>query len=242
MSVHALRGRRGRRCGVSVASTFLLLVISAPAAAEVGATGSIFSEARWRGTALSAGHPVAQLDFSYDDPGGFYAGVSASLVGSTEYGVKPLALQENVGFAKRLKSGPAIDIGVINANYSRYTGYGRSTGHSEVYLGVVGKVLSSHIYLSPNYFHSGTWTAYGEVDAGIGVTRKLRLSAHVGALIPLSDGYSPRTQYDWQVGAARDVGPISLHLTFADGGPGRDLYEGRWHHRRALLAGATYIF
>ena len=131
----------GWRCGVSVASAFLLLVISAPAAAEVGVTGSIFSEARWRGTALSAGHPVAQLDFSYDDPGGFYAGVSASLVGSSEYGVKPLALQENVGFAKRLKSGPAIDIGVINANYSRYTGYGRSTGHSDVYLGVVGKVL-----------------------------------------------------------------------------------------------------
>lgn len=242
MSAPAVLARRERRFGVSLAFGFLLVAASAPAAAEVGATASIFSEARWRGIALSAGHPVAELDLSYDDPGGFYASLSGSVVASTEYGLKPLALEENLGFAKRLKSGPTIDVGVINSNYSHYTGYERSTGHSEAYVGLVGKVLSSHLYLSPNYFHSGTWTAYGEVDAGIPATRKLRLSAHVGALVPLSSGYSSRTQYDWQIGATREVGPLSLHLTFGDGGPGRDFYEGRWHGRRALVAGATYIF
>jgi hypothetical protein len=141
-----------------------------------------------------------------------------------------------------LKSGPTIDVGVINANYSRFTGYQRSTGHSEVYVGLVGKVLSSRVYLSPNYFRSGTWTAYGEVNAAVSVTRKTRVSAHVGALVPLSSGYSPHTQYDWQVGATRELGPLSLHLALGAGGPGRDLYEGRWHRRRSLVAGATYVF
>jgi uncharacterized protein (TIGR02001 family) len=242
VSARAAPGPRERRFAAELATAFVLLAVSAPAAAEIGATASILSEARWRGIALSAGHPVAQLDFSWDDPDGFYGGLSGSLVGSSEYGIEPLALQENLGFAKRLKSGPTIDVGVINANYSRYTGYQRSTGHSEVYVGLIGKLLSSHIYLSPNYFHSGTWTAYGEVDAGISVSRKMRVSAHVGALVPLSSGYASHTQYDWQVGAAREVGPLSLHLSLGDGGPDRDFYAGRWHHRRALVAAATYVF
>ncbi|HUP66955.1 MAG TPA: TorF family putative porin [Sphingomicrobium sp.] len=242
MIAHAGGGRPGRRFGVRLAFAFLLVAFSWPASAQVGATASIFTEARWRGTALSAGHPVAQLDFSYDDSSGFYGGLSASLVASSEYGIKPLALQENIGFAKRLLNGPTIDLGVINANYSRYTGYHRSTAHTEIYAGVVGKLFSSHIYLSPNYFHSGTWTAYGEVDGAVGVTRRLRVSAHVGALVPLGSGYSSRAQYDWQVAAAHEIGPVTLHLSLGDGGPGRDFYEGQWHHRRAVVAGATYLF
>jgi uncharacterized protein (TIGR02001 family) len=221
---------------------FILVVASSPAVAEVGATASIFSEARLRGYSLSAGHPVGQLDLSYDDPSGVYGSLSGSLVVSSEYGVKPLGLQENIGYAKRLGTGPAIDVGLINANYSRFTGYERSTGYTEVYAGLVGKVLSSHIYLSPNYFHSDRWVAYGEVDAGFRPARKLRLTAHVGALVPLESGYSSRVQYDWQIGATREVGQLSLHVALSGGGPGRDFYEDSLHRRRALVVGATYIF
>jgi uncharacterized protein (TIGR02001 family) len=203
---------------------------------------SLFSEARLRGISLSAGHPVAQLDLSFDDPSGFYGSLSASTVISSEYGVKPFGLQENLGFAKRLKSGPTIDVGILNANYSHHTEYGRSRGYTEVYAGLVGKVLSSHVYLSPNYFHSGTWAAYGEVNAGIRPAHKLRLSAHVGTLVPLESSCASRVQYDWQIGATREVGPLSLHATFGDGGPGRDFYEGERHRRRAFVFGATYVF
>jgi uncharacterized protein (TIGR02001 family) len=233
---------RGPPFAVSVGLGFILVVASSPAVAEVGATASIFSEARLRGYSLSAGHPVGQLDLAYDDPSGFYGSLSGSLVASAEYGVKPLGLQENIGYAKRLGAGPSVDVGVINANYSRYTGYERSTGYTEVYAGLVGKILSSHIYLSPNYFHSGTWVAYAEVDAGIRAARKLRLTAHVGTLVPLESGYRSRVQYDWQVGATREVGPLSLHVALSGGGPGRDFYEDQWHRRRALVVGATYVF
>ena len=156
--------------------------------------------------------------------------------------MKPLGLQENVGYAKRLGRGPTLDLGITNANYTHYTGYERPTGYTEVYAGLIGKLVSSHVFLSPNYFHSGSWTLYGEVEAGISPVRKLRLTAHVGALVPLQGGYSSRTQYDWQLGVSREVGPVSLHVALSDGGPGRDYYEGRIHRRRALLIGATCVF
>jgi uncharacterized protein (TIGR02001 family) len=225
-----------------LAIAFLLAAAGTPAQAEVGATFSFFSEARLRGISLSAGHPVAQLDLSYDDSGGVYGSLSESTVFSSEYGLRPLGLQENLGYAKKLKSGPSIDVGIINANYSRYTGNERSSGYTEVYAGLVGKVLSSYIYLSPNYFHSRSWAAYGEVDAGIAPARKLRLTAHVGSLVPLGSSYASKVQYDWQIGATREAGPVSLHVAFGDGGPGRDYYEGNWHRRRALVVGATYVF
>lgn len=215
---------------------------SVPACAEVGATASIFSEARLRGISLSAGHPVGEISLSYDDPGGFYGTLSGSVVVSSEYGLRPLGLQEDIGYAKRLGDGPTIDVGLLNANYSRYTGYARSSGYTEVYAGLVGKVLSSHVYVSPNYFHSGAWAAYGEVEAGIQPMRKLRLTAHVGSLVSLDSTYASRVQYDWQISATREVGPLSLHATFSDGGPGRDFYEDGWHRRRALVVGATCVF
>ena len=242
MSAPARPARRGRCFVARATAAYILIGLSAPAAAEVGATASIFSEARLRGYSLSAGHPVAQLDLSYDDAGGFYGNLSGNVVYSREYGFRPLGLQENVGYAKQLKGGPALDVGLINANYSKYTGYQRSTGYTEVYAGIIGKVLSSHVYLSPNYFHSDTWTAYGDVSAGIRPFRKLRLSARVGARVPLSGGYSSVVNYDWEVAATREVGPLSLHLMVSDGGPGRDYYDGKWHGRRGVMAGATFLF
>jgi uncharacterized protein (TIGR02001 family) len=243
VNAHVDRAERQGPCfTLSLALGIVLFTSAAPAQAELGATFSVFSEARLRGFSLSAGHPVGQLDLSYDDPGGFYGSFSASTVLSSEYGLRPLGFQENLGYAKKLHSGPSIDVGIINANYSRYTGHERSSGYTEIYAGLVGKVLSSHIYLSPNYFHSGSWAAYGEVDAGIAPARKLRLTAHVGSLVPLGSSYASKVQYDWQIGATREAGPVSLHLAFGDGGPGRDFYEGILHRRRALVVGATYVF
>lgn len=234
--------RRGPCCAARLGLGFILFVASSPAAAEVGATASIFSEARLRGYSLSAGHPVGQLDLSYDDPSGFYGGLSASLVVSSEYGVRPLGLLENAGYAKKLRGGPTIDVGVNNSNYSRYSGYERSTGYTEIYAGLISRVFSSHVYLSPNYFGSHSWAAYGEVNAGFRPARKLGLTAHVGTLVPLGYGDRSKVQYDWQIRATREIGPLSLHVALSDGGPGRDFYENEWHRRRALVVGLTTIF
>jgi uncharacterized protein (TIGR02001 family) len=204
---------------------------------------SVWSEERLRGYALSEGHPVARLDLSYDDPSGFYGAFSGSVVYSNEYGLKPLDLQENIGFAKQLRGGPTIDVGIHQSNYTRYSSEERSAAYTEFYAGLIGKVISTHFYVSPNYFYSDTWRGYGEVEAGIRPRRGLFLSAHAGLSVPLNHNlwWYP-TQYDWRVGAAQDVGRLTLHLDLSGGGPDEDYYEGNAHGRTALVGGASFVF
>ena len=199
----------------------------------------MLSDARLRGYSLSAGRPVGQLDLSYDDPSGFYAGLSASLV--AYHGVKPLGLQENIGFAKRLTGGPTVDVGIVNSNYSRYSGHDRSLSYTEVYAGLIGRTVASHVYLSPNYFDSGVWTLYGQVDAGVRPAKKLKLSGHVGALTYLRGGLDNRLHYDWRIGASRELGRLSTELALSSGGPGRDFYDHGFHNRTTLVLSISCI-
>jgi len=207
----------------------------------------VWTQERLRGYSLSAGHPVGRLDLSYDDVSGFYAAVSGSLVYSNEYQLKPLDLQESVGFTRQLGGGPAIDVGIHNSTYSEYSRYGRTVDYTEVYAGLTGKSLSGHVYLSPNYFHSKTWRLYGEVEGGVQPAKGLLLSAHAGLLVPVATANyaaapNSKAQYDWRVGAAQDVGRVTMHLDFSGGGPSRDFYEGQAHSRTALVAGASVVF
>jgi len=234
------RGPRTRSFVLEGAFACVLLLGAGPARAAVGATASIWSEERLRGYSLSAGHPVARLDLSFDQESGFYAGLSGSLVANG--GLRPFALEESIGFAKRLGSGPVLDVGIVNSNFSRFSSHDRATGYSEVYAGLIGKLVSSHIYLSPNYFKADNWRLYGDVEAAVSPVRKLLLSAHAGVLVPLSGGYRAKTGYDWRIGAARELGRVTLHLDLSGGGPGKDLYEGRAHSRTALVAGAALLF
>src|SRR5437868_3389001 len=178
-AIAALR-RALRHCSaLKVALAFLLTLGATPATAQLGATVSVWSQERLRGYSLSAGHPVARIDLSYDDSSGFYGAISASAVYAKEYGLKPLDAQESIGFAKQLRGGPTIDVGVHQSSYSRYSRDQRSAGYTEVYAGLIGKIVSTHLYVSPNYFCSDTWRGYGEVEAGFRPLRKLSLSAHV---------------------------------------------------------------
>jgi uncharacterized protein (TIGR02001 family) len=217
----------------------LFLSVSAPASAEVGAAVSLLSEARLRGYSLSAGDPVAQLDLSYDHPDGFYAALSASIV--AHEGVNPLGLQENVGFAKKLDGGPTIDLGIVNSNYSRHSGHNRSLSYTEAYAGLIGRNVASHVYLSPNYFDSGVWTLYGDIDAGIRLLKKLNLTGHAGALKYLHGGDDDKLHYDWQVGVKREFGRFAAQVSLSGGGPGSDFYYGREHNRTRLVMGVSCL-
>jgi uncharacterized protein (TIGR02001 family) len=219
------------------------LVIAAPASAEVGATVSIFSEATFRAYSLSDGRPVAQLDFAYDDPSGAYGAVSASGV-LRDGGPEPLGLLLNGGYAATLTSGTTLDFGVIHSSYSHYSSSNRSNSYTEIYAGVAHKWLSSRLYLSPHYFAPGAWTLYGEVNGSVSPARKWTLDGHVGMLVPLRtpEPYeSSRPEYDWRIGVTRELGPVSLHLTWTDGVPGDDYYRGREHSRSALIFGASWV-
>jgi len=237
------RGWAASSLGLQAVIAGLLLFAASPASAEVGAAVSVFSDARFRGYTLSSGHPVAVVDLSYDDPSGLYGAVSASAVASSGDGIQPLGLQLSGGYAKRLPGGVTIDIGAVHSSYTLYTSRGASTSYTEIYAGASRGFLTSRIYLSPHYFGHGTKAAYGELDATVSPLRRLRLSGHVGLLVPIEypgANHDDRAQYDWRLGVAREVGPATLHVIATGGGPGHDYYGDRRHNRTALILGLSW--
>jgi uncharacterized protein (TIGR02001 family) len=212
-----------------------------PAAADVGASVSLFSEASFRGYSLSEGRPVALLNLSYDDPGGFYAATSGTTVLGSSDAVEPLSLQLNAGYARRLPSDAVVDFGVTHASYSQYASKG-SSSYTEIYTGLSRKALSARISYAPHYFVHGSSALYGEIDANVSPMPKLNLNAHVGLLVPLDypEGIEkPRNQHDWRVGAAWQFGRVSLHAFLTGGGPDSDYYRGQYHDRTNLILGIS---
>jgi hypothetical protein len=72
---------------------------------------------------------------------------------------------------------------------------------------------------------------------------KLNLNAHIGLLVPAdySEGAAkPRRQHDWRLGAARQVGRMSLHVFLTGGGPDPDYYRGQTRGRTNLILGLGY--
>jgi uncharacterized protein (TIGR02001 family) len=230
------------RLAASAAACIIATFPAAPAAAQVGATASIFSDARFRGFSLSEGRPVAILDVAYDDSSGFYGDVTASGVLRRGGDPAPLGLQLTGGYARRLESGTTLDLGITHSTYGHYSKGQRGKSYSELYAGIARGGLSSRVFVSPHYFEPGRWTAYGELDGTISPARQWSLDGHVGTLVtlrhPAGERYSP--DVDWSVGVTRELGRLSLHAAWSDGVPGHDRYAGRAHSRSSLILGASW--
>lgn len=236
---------RGSRTRTAAYLPVLLFIGSAasPAAAEIGATISIFSDARFRGYSLSQGRPVGIFDFAYDDPSGFYVDSSGTAVLGRNGDPAPLGLQLNAGYAKRLRSGTTLDFGIVRSTYSHYSRAEGANSYTEIYAGVSRGGLTSRIFLSPHYSETGLWTAYGEINGTVSPAPKWSLDGHVGILVPLrapSGNEHYRTAFDWRLGVTRELGPVSLHLAFDEGERGRVYYGARAGQGRAVVVGASW--
>lgn len=223
--------------------TIVLVAASRPAAAEVGAAVSVFSDAQFRGYSLSSGRPVGVADLSYDDPTGFYFAFSGSVVAISDQRLKPLKLQLSGGYARRLPRGFTVDVGAVHSSYSRYSSRSEANSYTELYAGLSRGAVTSRIYFSPHYFGPGWRTFYGELDATATPMRKLRLNGHVGMLVPIdyrTANSDRRPQYDWRLGIAREISRGTIHVIASGGGPGSDYYSGHPHNRTALTLGLSW--
>ena len=215
-----------------------------PASAQFGASLSLLTDDRFRGQSLSDHRPVATLDLSYDDAGGFYGGASATGVATAHEGAQLLSVTEYAGFTHPLGQGPAIEIGAIHCAYTEYSSRGSSAHYTEVYLGLVGAHVAAHIRYAPDYFRSGVETVLGDVD-GVLTIKDWRLNAHVGLLrqvsgwrMPGADPWHP----EWRLAIARPIRRFTVQLALTGGGAAYDIYEDNHHRRVALVAGTTYVF
>ncbi|HEY6048736.1 MAG TPA: TorF family putative porin [Sphingomicrobium sp.] len=235
---------RGLRASLHLGLLFVTAGLAAtPAPAEVGAAASLFSDARFRGFSISNGDPVAILDLSYDDPDGLYAAASGSIVARRGTSLHPLQLQLYGGYARRLSPGLTLDLGAGQSIYSHYASVGPARSYTELYAGVSGKSLSSRISVSPDYFRSGSWSVYGEVNGNIRAPAKLRVEGHVGLLASLHNrrvSYYSQPELDWRIGVSRTFGRVSLHAALTGRGAGNGFYEDRGYGHRGVVVGLTY--
>lgn len=230
------RGRAGSKLGIAFAAA-VLPVIPTRAHAQTGAAVSVFSDYRFRGFSLSESRPVALLDLSYDAARGVYAAASGSVVAARGEGLRALGVAVNGGYAKQFASGLTVDVGATYARYSSYSGLGSSRSYGEFYSGVRGKILSSRLSLSPDYFGAGA-ALYGEVTGQISPARNVQLQAAVGVLAPLRGGY--RVSPDGRVGLEWVTGRFSLHAAVTVRGGGRTFYRVRHSDHTAVVLGLGY--
>jgi uncharacterized protein (TIGR02001 family) len=158
-------------------------------------------------------------------------------------GVEPLSVQLNAGYAKRLGRVLTVDLGAVHSSYSRYSKAVAGGSYTEVYAGLTRKSLTARLHLSPHYFHTGTWTLYGEVDHSLDLARNLSLSSHVGLLAPVRSGAASNlhTQVDWRVGLDRQAGRFALHLAATGAGGVRRYADDRSRRHAAFVIGASLV-
>ncbi len=203
------------------------------------------SDLRWRGYTLSAGHPVLSFNVNYDDLSGFYLNGS----GLAEWrGGDPRTLGFDVsgGYSARLSSRLSLDVGAEHAHYRAAYPGGFVYGYTQIYAGLTRGPVLARISYSPIYFARKVQTLYFEAESGLRLPASLRLSAHAGVLVVLDQPPPPSryrpTQADWRIGVSRPFGDAEVHLTLSGGGPSHQYYEGGFHRRTVLTAGASISF
>jgi uncharacterized protein (TIGR02001 family) len=156
----------------------LTALVATASIAQVSGSVSVVSDDRFRGVSLTQGKPAAQLDASYDDPSGVYAGAFASNVKFYEAESWQLQLVGYAGYAYRLARGWSIDGG---ASYSTFSG-DSDYRYLELNTGVTSDALSARLYYSPNYFGGGVHTLYAELNGSYRLSDRFKLIGHAGLL------------------------------------------------------------
>jgi hypothetical protein len=218
----------------------MLLTSATAAHAQFGALLSAYTDDRYRGVSLSDGHPVGILDLSYDARSGVYAALSGRIVAAGSEGLKPLGFSLNGGYAWRLNPQLSADVGVVHSGYSSYSGLVGRRSYTEAYAGVSGRVLGARLSISPDYLGVAQWTAYGEINGHLDLSRRTMLDGKVGVLTPLGGTYrsNNRPQLDARIGIAQRVGPVTLHSAVTTRSQAY-FYRGGTHHGTALIVGIS---
>lgn len=247
----AHNGSLARRAAATHRSLALLLIaapaVSVPAAAQqITGSVSVESDFRLRGYSLSGGRPVAAARVGVDSGSGFYADASATTVLARGDEARFLGYQVDAGVAKRVGTLWTLDVGVAHNQFRAPYRGAFPYSYTEGYVGATHGPFSAYVFVSPNYFHSDNWTMYAQLEASVAPAPDWRLTAHVGSLVNLSapEVYAGRvkTQHDWRLGVARELGAVEVHAALSSGGPGRQFYYGASHSRTVVTAGASVSF
>jgi uncharacterized protein (TIGR02001 family) len=211
----------------------------------VEASASIDSDYQWQGLSLSNGKPVASATVSGEWRNGAYAGLTGIVGAADDDGVRPLVYIADLGYARRLGDGMAVDVGVINSGGQLYAGRRYLFTYTQVYAGLSLGRVSAHLFYSPRYLGEPVGALYLGVDGAVRPAAHWRLAAHLGAFAALAhppDARAERPRLDLRAGVVREFGLLELHLFWTTTLPAPEYPTGYVAPSRAVLFGATYSF
>jgi len=213
--------------------------LAAATQAQVSGSVGLDSDYRYRGVSLSGSRPSPSVTVNYDAPERWYAGASATRVALTPSETQ-VQWSGYAGWTTPPIDGRSLEIGLDGSHFASVSGY----DFAEAYAGVLADRWSVRLYYAPNYYGRRTQVAYMELNAYPAIDRKVRLFAHVGALVPLAGAAddAAKTRLDASVGAGLALGRWDLHVAAVAAtplGPYPAIYSGR---RAALVVGASASF
>lgn len=217
----------------------VLCAASGGALAQTAFSVALLSDYRYRGISLSNDRPTLRAGVAHDGASGWYAG--ASLVGvSLEPDDRQLQVIGYLGLTGTLADAVGWEAGATVARFSTDSQF----DYHEWFAGVHGERWNARLHYSHDYFGSGVRTAYGELNAGLPLTRSWRATAHVGALkrVGGASGSGEPWNLDAALGLAMAHDAWDLRLDLI-GGSRSGVYPvtyGRVHGAVVLSAGYAF--
>jgi uncharacterized protein (TIGR02001 family) len=208
-------GGRALHAGLALVAPALCLAL--PAEAQVAGRATLATDYRLRGISLTDRQPALTLGLAYDHTSGLYAGGSVVGQVSGEDDARVVGHTAQVGFARRLASGPTWDVGVNHVDMSLRLDRTYSIDYTEAYVGLAQGAFSARAHLAPDFPRRGLSTAYLDLGGAWRPADAWRVSTHLGVLSRLGalrpqDGR--RTRYDLSLAVAREFRDGEVHLTW----------------------------
>lgn len=235
-------GTRAERAALPLCLLLAATIPLRPAAAQLGGSVTLSSEARLRGRPVSEHRPVAELQLSHDSASGFYLGGSAASATTRGSGVEPLSFSGYAGIVRRVSSSAAIDLGLVHNSYTEYSSIHGGGSYSEAYAGVTGRHLSVRLFFSPGYFRRDNPTLYAEVNGNVDLGRDWTLLVHAGRLTHLREHPDRGQASDWRISVRHQIGRATLDAAWTGYAEGERTYGASGRHGNAMVTALSVAF
>lgn len=204
-----------------VFAILIVLIYSARTEAQTQISGSVslVSDYLYRGTSLSNGEAVPQLNLTYDNLAGWYFGTFLSEVRLAENGSRGEQLITYTGYSRRLQSGSVWEVGVVKSFFPKT----ENLNYTEVFVGLASDGISGKIYFSPDYLGQNIDTVYTELNNAYQIFERLKIFGHIGFLksLPGTHRFSEISRFDSQIGVGASLANWEFQLAWDAAGKNR---------------------
>jgi len=192
-----------------------LFLVCGVAFAQAGGNIAFLTDYRYRGISLSQEKPTLRLGVAYDDLSGWFGGASVAevMLYRPRWQVEILGY---AGYAGRLSERLGWEAGATVVHFGTDSRY----DYQEAFGGLSGERWNARLHYSPDYFGSGTRTAYGEFNVGLPLSAIARVTAHAGALMRVGGAPTEgsRASLDGSVGLAVGRDAWEAQIAWVAGG------------------------